>query len=139
MKRNDILLFFLLVMVFCIPSVYAIPHDGILKYDAGDSGMALRTFGMKPWGYAVLFNNTDTITVTGIQVYGCKFGTGNKSIFIEIWDNNLTRLYRDSVRLDELPFGRMDVDKANCGAVASWAEIPLPDHAVTGDFYVVLL
>lgn len=126
------------VMVVCIASAGAIRHDGVLKYDTGDSGTVTGTYGMNPWGHAVLFKNPGTVTVTGIQVYGCKFGTGAKKIFIEIWDKDLKRLYRDSVVLNDIPVGQMDVSQNNCGAVSSWADIPLPDHAVTGDFYLVV-
>lgn len=129
---------FLVVMVVCIASAGAVLHDGVLKYDAGDSGTVTGTYGMNPWGHAVLFKNPSALVVTGIQVYGCKFGTGTKKIFIEIWDKDLKRLYRDPVVLNDIPVGQMDVSQNNCGAVASWADIPLPDHAVTGDFYVVV-
>jgi hypothetical protein len=138
MKIKEILLILFVLMVVCIFPVSAIQHDGIFKYDTGDSGKSSGTYGMNPWGHAVLFRNKDTVTVTGIQVYGCKFGTGTKKVFIEIWDKDLKRLYRDSVLLDNIPVGQMDVNQNNCGAVASWADIPLPNHAVTGDFYGVV-
>jgi len=129
---------FFIVMVLCIPSAFAIQHDGILKFDAGDTGTATGTYGMNPWGHAVLFKNPGTITVTGIQVYGCKFGTGDKKIFVEIWDKDLKQLYKDSIALNRISLGEMDVNAGNCLAMASWADIPLPDHVVTGDFYVVV-
>jgi hypothetical protein len=136
LKRG--LFFLFVIMVLYISPVYAIQHDGILKYDAGDSGKISGVYGMNPWGHAVLFKNKDAITVTGIKVYGCKFGTGTKKVFVEIWDKDLQRLYRDPVLLTDIAVGKMDVTANNCGAVASWADIPLPDHAVTGDFYVVV-
>lgn len=133
------LFFFFVVMMICIPPVCALQHDAVLKYDAGDSGGAITgTYGMRPWGHAVLFKNPDTITITGIQIYGCKFGTGDKKIFVEIWDKDLKQLYRDAIALDQIPVGVMDVSQNNCGAVASWADIPLPNHAVTGDFYMAV-
>lgn len=138
MELRSGLLFLFVVMVVCISPVYAIQHDGVLKFDTGDSGKISGTYGMNPWGHAVLFKNKDTVTVTGIQLYGCKFGTGSKKVFVEIWDKNLKQLYRDPILLDEIRVGQMDVNQNNCGAVASWAEIPLPDHVVTGDFYVAV-
>lgn len=138
MKINGVLLFLLVVMIACISPVFAISHDGILKYDTGDSGQITNTYGMNPWGHAVLFTNKDPITVTGIRVYGCKYGTGDKKVFVEIWDKNLKQLYRDPILLNSISVGQMDVTANNCGAVASWTDIPLPNHDVTGDFYVVV-
>ena len=138
MNLKSGLFFLFVVMVVCISSVCAIQHDGILKYDTGDSGTIAGTYGMNPWGHAVLFKNKDTITVDGVKVYGCKYGTGTKKIFVEIWDKDLKRLYRDSVLLNDVSVGQMDVSANNCGAVASWADIPLPNHDVTGDFYIIV-
>lgn len=135
--KSSLLLFFIL-MVACISSACAIQHDGILKYDTGDSGTIQGSHGMNPWGHAVLFKNKDTITVNGIQVYGCKFGTGTKKIFVEIWDNDLKRLYRDSILLNDVKVGQMDASKTKCGTDGSWADISLPEHVVTGDFYVAV-
>jgi hypothetical protein len=125
-------------MTACILPACAIEKDGVLKYDAGDSGKIAGTYGMRPWGHAVLFKNNAAITITGIQVYGCKFGSGSKSIFVEIWDKDLKLLYRDPVALDEINVGKMDPVANNCGKVASWADIPLPNHAVSGDFYIAV-
>lgn len=138
MKFRTVLFIAIVIMGVCISCVGAIQHDGILKYDAGDSGTATGMYGMNPWGHAVLFKNPGTITVTGIQVYGCKFGTGDKKIFVEIWDKDLKQLYKDSIELNRISLGEMDVNAGNCLAMASWADIPLPDHVVTGDFYVVV-
>jgi hypothetical protein len=139
MKFRTVLFIAIVIMGVCISCVGAIQHDGVLKYDAGDSGKATGTYGMNPWGHAVLFKNPDTITVTGIQVYGCKFGTGDKKIFVEIWDKDLKQLYKDSIELNSISLGEMDINTGNCLSIGSWADIPLPDHVVTGNFYVVVL
>jgi hypothetical protein len=138
MKLPGSLLFFFVVMVVCIAPVYAIDHDGVLKYDMADSGKVTNTYGMNPWGHAVFFKNKDTITVTGIQLYGCQFGTGTKKVTIEIWDKDLKMLYQDKIPYSQISMGMMDVSLNNCPDVASWAEIPLPNHVVTGDFYMVV-
>jgi hypothetical protein len=138
MKLNCGLLFFFVVMVVCISPVYAIQQDGILKYDMADSGKVTNTYGMNPWGHAVFFKNKDTITVTGIQLYGCQFGTGTKKVTVEIWDKDLKMLYQDKIPYSQISMSLMDVSQNNCADVASWAEVPLPNHVVTGDFYMVV-
>jgi hypothetical protein len=138
MKLTGGLLFFFVVMVVCISPVYAIQQDGVLKYDAADSGQITGTYGMNPWGHAVLFKNKDTITVTGIQLYGCQFGTGNKKVTVEIWDKDLKLLYQNKIPYSQISMGMMDVSQTGCAGVGSLADIPLPNHVVTGDFYVVV-
>lgn len=139
MKFNAFLFVAIVIMSVCISSACAIQHDDIMKYDFGDSGPVTGTWSMNPQGHAVFFKNPGTITVTGLQVFGCKFGTGEKKIYIEIWDKNLTQLYKDSLFLNDIPVEPLDLKAGkNCDKVGTWADIPLPDHVISGDFYVVV-
>ena len=83
-----------IVVAICILPVSAIQHDGILKYDTSDSGKITGTYGMNPWGHAVFFKNKAAITITGIQLYGCKYGPKGvpNTVTIEIWDKSLKQL-----------------------------------------------
>lgn len=130
----------IIAIAICISPVCAIEHDGVLKYDTSDSGQITGFYGMTPWGHAVFFKNKATITVTGIQLEGCKYGPKGvpNTVTIEIWDKNLKQLYQDSVSYDQVSMGHMDITQNNCAQVASLADVPLPNHVVTGDFYVVV-
>jgi len=138
MQGKNWFLLFLVAMMIGIPPVCALQYDGILKYDAADSGSVAGTFAMRPSGHAVFFKNTGTITVPGIRLYGCKYGTGDKMIFVEIWDKDLKQLYRDVIPLKDIAVGQVAYTSQGCGSDASWADIALPDHSVTGDFYVAV-
>jgi hypothetical protein len=138
MKLPGGLLLFFVVMVVCIAPVYAILQDGVLKYDTADSGQITGTYGMRPWGHAVLFKNKDTITVTGIQLYGCQYGTGTKKATVEIWDKDLKLLYSDQIPYSQISMDKVDANQSGCGQMGSLADVPLPNRVVTGDFYVVV-
>ncbi len=88
-------------------------------------------------GHAVYYTNNRTITVTGIRMAGCRYGDTNGNIRVEIWDKNFTTLYSDLIPYDRIPFNVVK-DEGGCLAKSSWVDIALPNHAVTGDFYMVL-
>jgi hypothetical protein len=138
MKLTGGLLLFFVVIVVCIAPVYAIQHDGVLKYDTADSGQITGTYGMRPWGHAVYFKNKDTITVTGIQLYGCQYGTGTKKVTVEIWDKDLKLLFSDQIPYSKISMDIVDANQSGCGGAGSLADIALPNRVVTGDFYVVV-
>ncbi len=114
----------------------AIPHDGELAYASPGEPTGVAAFLKE--GHAVFFRNPGTVAITGIRIAGCTYGdTRGKKVRVEIRDANLTTLTSDTVPYDGIPFAPVK-EEAACLASAGWEEIDLPDHPVTGDFYLVL-
>ena len=114
----------------------SVPHDGELV--AASPGEPTGCAAFLKEGHAVFFRNQGTITITGIRSAGCTYGDiRGKKVRVEVWDANLSTLTSDTVAYDAIPFAPVR-DAAACLASARWAEIDLPDHDVTGDFYLVL-
>jgi hypothetical protein len=88
-------------------------------------------------GHAVFFANNKTITVTGVRMAGCRYGKDGGTVRIEIWDENFTTLYSDTVPYDRIPFAVVK-GEAECLFNSSWVDIGLPGHEVTGNFSVVV-
>jgi hypothetical protein len=113
----------------------SLQYDGELKYDP--IGEPTGSWAFVKDGHAVFYSNNKTIDVTGIRVAGCRYGKTNAKVVIEIWDKNLSTLYHDEIPYDSLPFRTIqDDDESLTGS--SWVDIALPDHEVTGDFYIVI-
>jgi hypothetical protein len=113
----------------------SIPYDGELMYNG--IGEPTGCSALLKEGHGVLFHNNGSITVTGVRVAGCRYGKTNADIRVELWDTNFTTLATDTLPYAALPF-RAIKDEKECMNGSSWVDIPLPDHPVTGDFYLVI-
>ena len=138
MKKAFFLLAVLLVLA-CIAPVAAgtapMRDDGQLKYT--NLATASGTYGMRPAGHAVYFTNKDPIIITGVRIYGCKYGDNAGNVRFEIWDEDMTTLYRDTVPYDKVPF-RTAATQGEIKNALDWQSVTLPDHLVTGNFYYAI-
>lgn len=138
MKKAILLLAFVLCIA-CIAPVAAdvapMRDDGQLKYT--NLATATGTYGMRPAGHAVYFTNKDPIIITGVRIYGCKYGDNAGNVRFEIWDENMTTLYSDTVAYDKVPF-RTAATQGEIKNSLDWQSVTLPDHPVTGNFYYVV-
>jgi hypothetical protein len=115
-----------------MPATAAGLTGGVLHYDAGKT---TTFYSFRNYGQAVHFTNSDNLTIEGIQVYGCKWGTAGPGTFvvISVWDDSLKTLYQDQVPYSSISLNNLGSDQV-CGA--KWVEIPVPDYRVDGNFYV---
>ncbi|MCX6697822.1 MAG: tetratricopeptide repeat protein [Methanoregula sp.] len=113
----------------------SIAYDGELGYDP--IGKPTGSWAFSTDGHAVFYANNRTIAVTGIRMAGCRYGEAGGKVRVEIWDKNFTTLYSDTIPYDQIPFTVIK-DKAGYLTNSSWVDIDLPDHEVSGDFYIVL-
>jgi len=140
MKKILFLLLILLISLIYVSPVGAsavipIKSEGIMKYDIGDKYTG--TYGLKPWGHAVYFPNSDPIIIDGIQIQGVKFGELPGFVTIEIWDDNLNTLSQDLVPYDKIPLKTTSIPD-ECNLELEWVTIPISPHRVTGNFYLVV-
>ena len=124
-------------MIVCIHPVSAsgvapIRDNGILKYTPLTSSTGSYTVN-----HAVFFSNTDPIAINGVRVYGFHYGDLQANVTIEIWDENLTTLYQDIIPYEKIPF-QTAANRSDFSKSKSWVTIPIPEHIVSGNFYIVL-
>jgi hypothetical protein len=125
------------MMIVCISPVYAggvapIRDNGILKYTTFTSSIGSYTVN-----HAVFFSNTVPITINGVRVYGFHYGDLQANVTTEIWDENLTTLYQDIIPYETIPF-QTAANRSDFRKSLSWVTIPIPEHIVSGNFYIVL-
>jgi hypothetical protein len=113
----------------------SIAYDGELGYVP--IGEPTGCWAFPEDGHAVFYANNRTVEVTGVRMAGCQYGKAGGKVRIEIWDKNFTTLYSDTIPYDQIPFTVVK-DEAACLKNSSWVDIDLPDHEVTGDFYIVV-
>jgi hypothetical protein len=113
----------------------SIAYDGELGYVP--IGLPTGCWAFPKDGHSVFYANNGTVTVTGVRMAGCKYGKAGGKVRIEIWDKNFTTLYSDTLPYDQIPFNVVK-DEAVCLVNSSWVDIDIPDHEVTGDFYIVV-
>lgn len=123
------------------PSFTNVPvhYDSELKYDTGWTTPLYH--GYSPGGHAVFFPNNDEIFITGIRVYGCRFGDVQGNITVEIWDKNLTTLYQYCIPYEKLPFNKLEDNQSSeifFNKVASWVDIGIPESRISSDFFIVI-
>lgn len=138
MKKGYVIFLSLLVLA-CIGTASAevtpMRDDGQLKYT--NLATATGTYGMRPAGHAVYFTNKDPIVITGVKMYGCKYGDTTGNVRFEIWDENLKTLFSDTVPYDKVPF-RTAATQGEIKNALDWQSMTLPDHLVSGNFYYVV-
>lgn len=88
--------------------------------------------------HAVFYTNNKTIVVNGVRVAGCRYGKPEGNVSIQIWDKNLTTLFRDIIPYEVIPFPAVEIGGPTCISNSSWVDIGISDHEVTGDFYLVI-
>jgi hypothetical protein len=138
-KKNLVLVLILLlacVLPVCADGATPIRDNGQLTYSTADSTKS--SYGLRPWGHAVFFENKVPIVVDGVRLYAYRYGDLEGEVRIEIWDENLTRLYRDVIAYEKLPLHQSLSDESDRLDVISWQNIPIPGHLVTGNFYLVI-
>jgi hypothetical protein len=120
-----------------LPSVRnaSLAYDGELGYVP--AGEPTGCSSLSKDGHAVFYANNRTIAVTGVRMAGCRYGKAGGKARIEIWDSDFTTLYSDTILHEQIPFTAVK-DEEDCLTNSSWVDIDLPDHEVSGDFYVVL-
>jgi len=123
------------VIVLPVHRNSSIISDGELGY--APIGEPTGCWAFSKDGHAVKITNQGEILVTGVRLAGCKYGTGNGKVRIEIWDQNFTPLSSDTIPYDQVPFTVVREEPA-CLGNASWVDVDIPDHEVFGDFYIVL-
>jgi len=118
-----------------MPVMADISFDGELKNDKGTANYFW--YHSSRNGHTVHFNNSDSITINGIRIYGCKYGADNQdaTITVSIWDDRLQTLYQDRIPYSKITLNRLGPDN-KCGGVATWADIPLTGYTVHDNFYV---
>lgn len=126
----------LLVFILVIPVMADLDSAGELRYDKGSP---YSYWFMRTNGHTVFFNNSNPITITGIQIYGCKWVTDNENsvITVSVWDENLQTLHQYQVPYTKIPLNSLGTD-GKCSDIAKWAEISLPGYTVNGNFYVAI-
>jgi hypothetical protein len=135
-KRFTVAVLCLLVFFVVMPGMAELSSDGELK---NDKGVPNYYWFYRSSGHAVYFNTTNPLTITGIRIYGCKWGAENQNatVTVSIWDDHLQTLYQDQVPYAKILLNSPDANN-KCSPVARWADIPLPEHTVNGNFYVTL-
>jgi hypothetical protein len=125
-----------LAFLFVMPVMADLNYDGELKHD---EGIPHYYWFYQSGGHTVHFNNTNPITINGIRIYGCKWGTDNQNatITVLIWDDHLQTLYQDQVPYTKISLNKLEANN-KCSGVATWADIPLPEHNVNGNFYITI-
>jgi len=131
-----LLLLIAFIMPVCAIAATPIRDDGQLKYSTLTS--TTLSYALKPWGHAVFFQNTAPIVVTGVRVYACRYGDLQANVSIEIWDENFTALYKDVISYEKLPLNSAMSSGSGFLNALSWQNIAIPDHLVTGNFYIVI-
>jgi hypothetical protein len=119
-----------------MPVMADLNSEGELRYDKGSP---YSYWFMRSNGHTVFFNNSYPITITGIQIYGCKWVTDNENsvITVSVWDENLQTLHQYQVPYTKIPLNSLGAD-GKCSDNAKWAEISLPGYAVNGNFFVAI-
>ncbi|WAC05902.1 MAG: hypothetical protein OS112_04535 [Methanoregula sp.] len=138
---KKIILLAIILLISCVLPVWAdtatpIRDDGQLKYSI--LGSTTTSYSLRPWGHAVFFQNNEPIVVNGVRLYAYRYGDLDGNVRIEIWDENLKTLYKDQIPYEKLPLHRAMSDASDARQVISWQNIPVPDHLVTGNFYLVI-
>jgi len=138
--NGTIRLLIVLLLITCMISVCAgavtpIRSDGQLRYAEITSSNT--DYSLKPWGHAVFFINEEPIVIKGVRLYAFRYGDLQANVSIEIWDENLTTLYKDVILYEKLPLHQA-INENDAQRAKSWQTIPLPDHLVTDDFYLVI-
>jgi tetratricopeptide (TPR) repeat protein len=113
----------------------SIQYDGELNYVP--VGEPTGCCALIQSGHAVFYTNNKTIAVTGVRVAGSRYVKTDGNVRIEIWDKNFTALYSDIIPYERIPFTDIKTDQ-ECINKSLWVDIDLPDHEVTGDFYIVI-
>ena len=105
-----------------------------------DKGTPYSFWFLRSSGHTVYFNNSNPITIYGIRIYGCKWGSENEkaNISVSVWDDKLQTLYQDQYRTRKVSLNSLAADN-KCSNNAKWAEIPLPGYTVNGNFFITIV
>ena len=135
-KKAAVLFLFLLTVLLVMPGTSAAQSLGVLTFD---KGTATGFYELDTLGYAVHVANSPAIIIKGVRIYGCKWGDDSQDakVTVSIWDDKLNTLYQDQIPYSSIPFNSITQDQ-KCSDVAKWVDIPLPDHTVSGSFYLTV-
>lgn len=120
-------------------TVIPVQYDSELRYDTGLIPPLYHDYS--PGGFAVFFSNKDDIFIKGIRLFGCRYGDVLDNVTIEIWDKNLTKLYRYSIPYEKIPFNKLDESQRSevfFNKIATWVNIGIPEFKVSNDFFIVI-
>jgi hypothetical protein len=136
-KTYSILTLFFLAFLLIIPVTADLNSVGELK---SDKGTPYSFWFLRSSGHTVYFNNSNPITITGIRIYGCKWGSENENanISVSVWDDKLQTLYQDQVPYSKVSLNPLGADN-KCSNNAKWADIPLSGYAVNGNFFITVV